>query len=185
MCFWFCFHAHLWFCKSCLKCFNPGKKRTGENKHFQSRSYDGRLMQSCSGKGPPKGFPFTVFLHVPFSPLAEAGLADLAEPCAEWAGFHLFRSDQTSLTSAALWRNHQMKVREFHYVHLSKCWGGAKTGLKSKAAEGEEPHSCDSLSGGSPFRGAGLKCCVPLNSWGTAAPWGAPCGFTASESNPV
>lgn len=93
------------------------------------------------------------------------------------------QSDQTSLTSAALPRNLQMKVREFHYVHLNKGWGGAKMGLKSKAAEGEVPHSCASLSGGFQFRGADLKlsCVIP----NTAGPWEAPFGFTFSEGNPV
>lgn len=59
-------------------------------------------MQSCSGTGPPKGFPLVVFLHGPFSLLAEAALADLAEHRAQLAGFHLFSSDPTSLTSTAL-----------------------------------------------------------------------------------
>lgn len=68
-----------------------------------------------------------------------AGQADPAEPRAERAGFHIVRSDQTSLTSATLWRNHQRKVRDFHYAHLSKCCGAAEVGLKNKTAEDEDP----------------------------------------------
>jgi len=50
----------------------------------------------------PKGFRLAIFLHFPVSPQAEAGQADPAEPRAEQTGFHLVRSDQTSLTSAML-----------------------------------------------------------------------------------
>lgn len=164
VCFCFCVCAHLWFRKSCLKCFKPGKKRLVKINISNQGHTMGDWCNLALGKDHPKGSPSL------FSLLAEAGLADLAEPWAERAGFHLFRSDQTSLTSAVLWRNRQMKVREFHYVHLSKCWGGAKMGLKSKAAEGEEPHSC--LQGLNSEE-LNSNCCVPLNSWGTAVSLGS------------
>lgn len=90
-------------------------------------------------KDHPKGFPLSIFLHMRFSLLAEAGQADPAEPRAEQAGFHVVRSDQTSLARAMLQRHHQMKVRDFHYAYLSDCRGVAEVGPESKRAEDEEP----------------------------------------------
>lgn len=45
--------------------------------------------------------------------------------------------------------------------------------------------SLSPVTRGSQLRGTELKCCVLLDSWSTVAPWGAPFGFTFSESNPV